>query len=44
MCLVFTLCVFRLGVLLVVNVFLVYRLLLLEQATYTGIHWDGAIK
>lgn len=33
-----------LGVLLVVNVFLVHRLLLLEQATYTGIHWDGTIK
>lgn len=35
---------FLLGALLVLNMVLVHRLLLLEQATYTGIHWDGAIK
>ncbi|XP_020623293.1 GRAM domain-containing protein 1B-like isoform X2 [Orbicella faveolata] len=33
-----------LGALLLLNVVLVYRLVLLEHATQTGIHWDGAIK
>lgn len=33
-----------LGALLLLNVVLVYRLVLLEHATQTGIHWDGTIK
>jgi len=33
-----------LGALLLLNVVLVYRLVLLEHATQTGIYWDGAIK
>lgn len=33
-----------LGALLLLNVVLVYRLVLLEYATQTGIYWDGAIK
>jgi len=33
-----------LAALLVLNMVLVYRLLLLEQATYTGLHWDGTTK
>jgi len=39
-----SLSVLRLAALLVLNMVLVYRLLLLEQATYTGLHWDGTTK
>lgn len=38
-----TLLTILLGILLLLNIVLMYRLLLLEEATFTGIKWDGTI-
>ena len=34
----------RLGALLLLNMLLVYRLVILERATHSGLYWDGTIK
>lgn len=33
-----------LGALLLLNMLLVYRLVILERATHSGLYWDGTIK